>query len=344
MVNNPTKMLFVITLISGSLIAISANSWFGAWIGLEINLLSFIPLMTNSSNLNTTEASLKYFLVQAIASAMLLYTVITVSLLHSFNGEVLMSYAPFTILLSSTLLLKTGAAPFHFWFPGVMEGLNWMTGLFLMTWQKIAPMILLSYTLILNTFTLSIIIICMIIGALGGLNQTSLRKILAYSSINHMGWMIAALITSNSLWILYFSLYTFLSVTIILSLSALKLFHINQIFALNTISPFFKFAIFTNFLSLGGLPPFIGFLPKWLVIQSLTETGLFPLIVIMVILTLITLFYYLRLTFTAFMLNYTDTTWPLTSSVHPPAIHIAGGFTMISIFGLLTSPVLFQYL
>nr|YP_010016396.1 NADH dehydrogenase subunit 2 [Perlomyia isobeae]QOI73902.1 NADH dehydrogenase subunit 2 [Perlomyia isobeae] len=342
MVNNPTKYLFVFTLLSGTLIAVSANSWFGAWIGLEINLLSFIPLMTNVNNLTTTEAALKYFLIQAIASATLLFSVILTTLIFNSNEFTSLSTTPPMMLISSALLLKTGAAPFHFWFPGVMEGLNWMNCLVLMTWQKIAPLMLLSYSLTMNVFTISIIFICMIIGSLGGLNQTSLRKILAYSSINHLGWMVAALSMSSSVWYLYFLTYAFLSTTIILSLNLFKLFHVNQIFSLNFVSPSFKFSIFTNFLSLGGLPPFLGFLPKWIVIQSLADSTMIFLIVTMVVLTLITLFYYLRLSFTAFMLNYTETTWNTSTMQPTPSMMLLNLLSSISMLGLLICVIFFQ--
>lgn len=137
-----------------------------------------------------------------------------------------------------------------------------MNGLALITWQKIAPLILLSYTLKLDIFIASIIVLSVLIGSLGGLNQTSLRKIIAYSSINHLGWLIAAITIRERLWGLYFRVYTFLSTAIIYILNSFKLFHVNQVFSLNYVSPVKKFAVFTTFLSLGGLPPFLGFLPK----------------------------------------------------------------------------------
>nr|UPX88668.1 NADH dehydrogenase subunit 2 [Leuctra fusca] len=344
MINNPTKFLFFMSLMGGTLITISANSWFGAWMGLEINLLSFIPLMTNSSNLTTTEASLKYFLIQAIASATLLYSVIIGTIIFNVNDSLYSPNLFLTTLINTTLLLKTGAAPFHFWFPGVMEGLNWMNGLILMTWQKIAPLMLLSYNISLNNFTISVIVACMVIGSLGGLNQTSLRKILAYSSINHLGWMIAAITISDVLWGLYFSMYVFLSTAIIFIMNTFKMYHLNQIFSLNYLNPQIKFAFFTTFLSLGGLPPFLGFLPKWMVIQTLSEMKFLYLISIMVVLTLITLFYYLRVTFSAFMLSYSESIWNMNYPLSTSTAITSSGLTMISTFGLLLTPLLYQLL
>nr|QHD47865.1 NADH dehydrogenase subunit 2 [Peltoperlopsis cebuano] len=343
MMSNPSKFLFFLTLLSGTLISISANSWFGAWIGLEINLLSFIPLMTNSNNLMSSEASLKYFLTQALASATLLFTVILSALLYSHINSLWMTN-PITItLINSSLLLKMGAAPLHFWFPGVMEGLNWLNGLMLMTWQKIAPLMLISYNISLDLFTMSVILLSVMIGSIGGLNQTSIRKILAYSSINHLGWMIAALLLGESIWNMYFLIYTFLTTSIVLMLNSFKLFHLKQIFSLNFTTPIMKFCLFSTFLSLGGLPPFIGFLPKWTVIQAMTNTGLFTIVTIMVVMTLLTLFYYLRISFSAFLLTYSETTWKFNYKSSSTQITFLT-LTFISATGLIFSSLLNNFL
>nr|YP_009694075.1 NADH dehydrogenase subunit 2 [Protonemura kohnoae]QEI04347.1 NADH dehydrogenase subunit 2 [Protonemura kohnoae] len=335
MINNPTKFLFLLTLMGGTLISTSANSWFGAWMGLEINLLSFIPLMTNSKNLFSTEASLKYFLVQALASATLLLSVILGSLLLNPSVPNSSDLTVMNTLISSSLLLKMGAAPFHFWFPGVMEGLNWMNSLMLLTWQKIAPLMLISYTFQLDVFFSIIIVLSVIIGSWGGLNQTSIRKILAYSSINHLGWLLAAMAAGESIWGIYFLVYTFLSFAIIFMMNTFQLMHVNQIFSLNTINPVNKFAFLVTLLSLGGLPPFLGFLPKWIVIQNMVNLGNLFTVTLMVITTLMTLFYYLRTAFGAFMLTYAENVWnlplPPNSNLYSTSLFLS----MLSTLGLM---------
>nr|YP_009172204.1 NADH dehydrogenase subunit 2 [Kamimuria chungnanshana]ALF36413.1 NADH dehydrogenase subunit 2 [Kamimuria chungnanshana] len=342
MINNPTKLLFMFTLMGGTIISISANSWFGAWIGLEINLLSFIPLMTYTTNSMSSEASLKYFLTQALASATLLFSVIFAALIFSLPNTLLTLNPFLNSLIASSLLLKMGAAPFHFWFPGVMEGINWMNGFMLMTWQKIAPLMLLSYNLSLNTFSTLVIILSILIGSLGGLNQTSLRKILAYSSINHIGWLIAALVLQENIWNIYFVTYSFLTATIIIMLQLFSISHINQTFSLNSIEPIIKFSLFTSLLSLGGLPPFLGFLPKWIVIQNLASSGMMFTVTVMVTTTLITLFYYLRVSFSAFMLSYSETLWcnPIPKLSGPILWPIT--LTAVSTLGLPISSLIFH--
>nr|YP_010155445.1 NADH dehydrogenase subunit 2 [Haemagogus leucocelaenus]QQX45025.1 NADH dehydrogenase subunit 2 [Haemagogus leucocelaenus] len=334
--------IFFIMLILGSLITISSNSWLGAWMGLEINLLSFIPLMNESKkNLMTSESSLKYFLTQAFASSILLFSIILMMLFFNNNWMIYNNFNDLLIL--STLLLKSGAAPFHFWFPGVMEGLNWINSLILMTWQKIAPLMLLSYNMNYTIFFISIIL-SMIIGALGGLNQTSLRKLMAFSSINHLGWMLMAMMNNELLWLFYFLLYSILSMSIILMFNNFKLLHFNQLFNFSMMNPFIKFLMFLNLLSLGGLPPFLGFLPKWLVIQNLIELNQIFLLFISICLTLITLFYYLRMTYSTFMLNYNKNSWMLITLYNNKNMSFILTLNFISIMGLMMITLIYLIL
>nr|QBF01175.1 NADH dehydrogenase subunit 2 [Stegana convena] len=306
MFNNSSKILFVIIMMMGSLITVTSNSWLGAWMGLEINLLSFIPLMSDNNNLMSTESSLKYFLIQAMASTVLLFAIILMMLKNNTNYEIKMSYISMIIL--SSLLLKSGAAPFHFWFPNIMEGLSWMNCLLLMTWQKIAPFMLISHVNIKFLLFMSIIL-SVIIGSLGGFNQSSLRKLMAFSSINHLGWMLMALNSNEMIWLIYFLLYSFLSFTLVFMFNNFKIFHFNQMFSLFFNSKTLKFILFMNFLSLGGLPPFLGFLPKWLMIQQLIMENQYFILMILMMSTLITLFFYLRICYTSFMLNYYENNW-----------------------------------
>lgn len=296
--------------------------------------MSFIPLIINTNNLLSNERSLKYFLTQALASALLLFSVIIFIFLSDFPQFIIPPLTYSLLMINSTLLLKRGAAPFHFWFPRVIEGLNWINNLILMTWQKIGPLILISYCFIPN-FILIIIVRSVLIGSIGGLNQTSLRKIIAFSSINHLGWIIAAIIYNETLWEVYFIIYSFLSFTIIFIFDTFKLFYINQIFSLFLNSPTIKFFLLISFLSLGGLPPFLGFFPKWIVIQSLTSINFLFIIFLIVCLTLITLYFYIRICYAAFILNNWEIIWNFNKNKKNFKIKIVIRLTFISVTGLL---------
>nr|URX52663.1 NADH dehydrogenase subunit 2 [Glyptotermes nr. iridipennis] len=330
MPNNPTKILLSFTLMGGILISISSNSWLGAWMGLEVNLMSFIPLMSSQENIYTTEASLKYFLVQALASSSLLFLVVMKALLNQtiFTSN-MHSYAMMT-----PLLMKMGAAPLHWWFPSVMEGLSWNNCLLMMTVQKSAPMMLISYLVKVNSPTLLIILLSVTVGALGGMNQTSLRKILTYSSINHTGWMLAAMLGSNKLWLLYFTVYSLLTSSVTFIAKSHNISFVNQSMTMNK-SAVVKFTLFTALLSLGGLPPFIGFMPKWVTIQLMMTNNMSFMMTVMVVTSLITLYYYLRVCYSSFMILYEETKWNSWSITKNKNILYAMILSSISMMGLL---------
>uniref|UniRef100_Q4FCU6 NADH-ubiquinone oxidoreductase chain 2 n=1 Tax=Tonkinacris sinensis TaxID=227622 RepID=Q4FCU6_9ORTH len=340
MTNNSTKLPFLSTLMMGTILSISSNSWFGVWMGLEINLLSFIPMLTNNKNTSMNESSIKYFIVQAMASTMLLFSILFIQMKYTMGWE--MELIP-SMTISSSLLLKIGAAPFHFWFPEVMGTSTWINCLALMTWQKIAPMMVLSYCIQLSMFMFAITISSIIIGALGGLNQTSLRQLLAYSSISHLGWMISSLMVSENVWEMYFIIYSLLSVIMVLLFKQMNLFFLNQIYSSTNMKTETKFMMFLSLLSLGGLPPFLGFLPKWIVMQSLVENNMTTMMTIMVMLTMITLYYYMRISFSALILSYSENSWSMTNFFNKPSL-ILTMTVVISTLGLmLTSTLVYLY-
>nr|YP_009251024.1 NADH dehydrogenase subunit 2 [Parasesarma tripectinis]AMY96207.1 NADH dehydrogenase subunit 2 [Parasesarma tripectinis] len=281
-------IIFIFTLILGSIISISSSSWFGAWVGLELNMMSFIPLITLKMNSYYSEAALKYFLIQALGSALFI----------SSGFLSLMFYFISYIFIFLALLLKLASAPFHFWFPQVMEGLNWPQIFLLSSIQKLAPMILLSYLLINNTMIKMIIffsILSAVIGALGGLNLMQLRKIIAFSSINHMSWMMIAISTGDTFWFVYFFVYTFILLSITSMFHNLQMFTLSSLVQSDQNSIIHSILISFNLLSLGGLPPFTGFIPKWMLIQTMVNFNMYIPLFFLLLSALITLYFYLRI-------------------------------------------------
>nr|QKK36396.1 NADH dehydrogenase subunit 2 [Ostrinia furnacalis] len=332
---NSNKMFFFFILFFSTLISISSNSWFGCWIGLEINLLSFIPIINNSNNILTSEASLKYFFTQAIASINLLFCII-IKMMFMKNFEM---NNTIMIMMNSSLLMKMGSAPFHFWFPNIIEGLSWFNSFILMTWQKISPMILLSYWYN-NNFLILIIILNSIIGAIGGLNQTSIRKLMTFSSINNLSWMMSAMMISENLWMFYFFMYSFLISILCLLFSMINMFFINQLFFFN-INYLIKLLLLINFLSLGGLPPFMGFLPKWIIINFMLNKNLYFLTFILIMMSLILLFFYIRILYSSFMFNYLKLKW-IKIKIKNNMFNIMNLLSFFSILGLITSTFFFM--
>nr|URX54461.1 NADH dehydrogenase subunit 2 [Glyptotermes sp. 17 AB-2022a] len=330
MPNNPTKILLSTTLIGGILISVSSNSWLGAWMGLEINLMSFIPLMSSQENIYTTEASLKYFLVQALASSSLMFLVMMKALMN----QMIVTSSLHSYAIMTPLLLKMGAAPLHWWFPSVMEGLSWTNCLLMMTVQKTAPMMLISYLMSTTPLALLIILMSVVAGSLGGMNQTSLRKILTYSSINHTGWMLAAMLGGSNTWLMYFAVYSFLTSTVTFTAKSYNISFVSQTLMMNK-SAETKFMLFMTLLSLGGLPPFIGFLPKWIVIQLMIMNNLSFTVAVMVVMSLTTLYYYLRMCYASFMVLHEEPKWNTWTSTKTKTILMGVMLSSTSMLGLL---------
>nr|YP_009711992.1 NADH dehydrogenase subunit 2 [Epicauta impressicornis]QGA73696.1 NADH dehydrogenase subunit 2 [Epicauta impressicornis] len=299
------KIMFFNSMILGTLIAISSFSWLGMWMGLEINLLSIIPLMNSSKNMLSSEASLKYFITQTLASLVLMLSITLMMIVNEFITPMVNSQL--TMLLNSALLTKLGAAPFHFWFPEVIEGLNWFNCSILLTWQKIAPMALLMNNHLMINFIIIIILMSLMVSTLMSLNQLSLRKIMAFSSINHIAWMMSAMISSFSIWMIYLMIYTFITLTITYTFNHMKINLINQIPLMLNSHKMFKFSMMANFMSLGGLPPFLGFLPKWLTINWMIIHNFTLLALILIIATLIMLFVYIRILTSSLLLSHNET-------------------------------------
>lgn len=293
LITNFFKILFFSTLTFGIFLAISSYSWLRIWIGLEINLLSILPLISNSNNVYPSESALKYFISQVIASIFFLFSLILIIKTHELifiNKSIFL-----TVILESAILTKLGAAPFHFWLPEVIEGLNWSINLILLTIQKIAPLIILIYIRNYFFYLSFIIILSAIIRGILGLNQLRLRKIIAYSSINHLAWILRALIYRNLLWLIYFIIYSITNLTIILIFNKFNIYFTKQLYNICEINKPTTILITFLFISLGGIPPFLGFLPKWFVIINLIEHSQFFLRLILIIFTLIVFRFYLRL-------------------------------------------------
>uniref|UniRef100_A0A067YD87 NADH-ubiquinone oxidoreductase chain 2 n=1 Tax=Athyma daraxa TaxID=882618 RepID=A0A067YD87_9NEOP len=331
---NSNKMFFLFILFFSTLISISDNSWLGCWIGLENNLLSFIPLITTPNNLLNSEASLKYFLTQSIASINFLFSI----LLSLFIMKNFFFNNFFSVIINSSLLMKMGSIPFHFWFPNIMEGISWINCFILMTWQKITPMILLSYYFNLN-FLYFIMIFNVMIGAIGSFNQTSLRKLMAFSSINNLGWMIASITISENLWLIYFMFYSIFTFIMCFLFYIINIFFINQLFFFN-MNFLIKMSIMINFFSLGGLPPFLGFFPKWLVINYLLNNNFFIISFVFIMSSLILLFIYIRIIYSSLLFFSFKLKW-LKIFIKNNYLIFIYFFNFISLLGMIISTLFF---
>nr|AIG12794.1 NADH dehydrogenase subunit 2 [Ficedula hyperythra]AIG12795.1 NADH dehydrogenase subunit 2 [Ficedula hyperythra]AIG12797.1 NADH dehydrogenase subunit 2 [Ficedula hyperythra]QED42652.1 NADH dehydrogenase subunit 2 [Ficedula hyperythra] len=299
--NPQAKLVFTISLLLGTTITISSNHWIMAWTGLEINTLAILPLISKSHHPRAIEAATKYFLVQAAASALILFSSMT-NAWQTGQWDITQLTCPASCLvLTAAIAMKLGLAPFHFWFPEVLQGTSLTTGLLLSTAMKLPPMALFFMTSqALNpTLLTAMAILSTALGGWMGLNQTQTRKILAFSSISHLGWMAIIILYSPKLALLNFYLYTLITTAAFLTLNSINTLKLSTLMTTWTKTPALSVALMLTLLSLAGLPPLTGFLPKWLIIQELTKQGMAPAATTIALLSLLSLFFYLRLAYCA---------------------------------------------
>nr|YP_008378983.1 NADH dehydrogenase subunit 2 [Eulemur rufus]AGM47477.1 NADH dehydrogenase subunit 2 [Eulemur rufus] len=290
-------MPIMLTIFMGTTLTMISSHWLLMWIGLEINMLAIIPILMEKANPRSTEAATKYFLTQATASMLLMFTIVTNAMYSGQWGITNMCNQLISFSIILALTMKLGMTPFHFWVPEVTQGISLMSGMLLLTWQKLAPIsiMLQIYPSINPNILLLITTLSIMVGGWGGLNQTQLRKIMAYSSIAHMGWMMAILMYCPSMTTLNLLIYLMLTIAMF---TMLNINTSTTTLALSNLwnkTPTMTITILISLLSLGGLPPLTGFLPKWIIAQELTKNNNIMLATTMTILALLNLYFYLRL-------------------------------------------------
>nr|QFR15936.1 NADH dehydrogenase subunit II [Anolis australis] len=308
---SPTTFSIMLSSLStGTIITMTSYHWLLAWIGLEINTLAIIPIISMQHNPRSTEAATKYFLTQAAASSLILFSSLTNAWQTGTWDITQLSTTQSCILLTMALLMKLGLAPLHFWLPEVTQGSTMFSALIIMTWQKLAPMSLIYLTSNnLSTATLLTMgLFSTIIGGWAGLNQTQTRKIMAYSSIAHLGWMASIASIMTNILIMNLIIYLLLTMAMFFSLIVTKSKTIQDTSTTWTNSPYLVILMVLTLLSLGGLPPLTGFIPKWLILEQLTTQNLIPLAFFMAMAALLSLFFYLRLTYTTTLTISPNTT------------------------------------
>nr|UYR52523.1 NADH dehydrogenase subunit 2 [Cyanocitta stelleri] len=341
--NPQAKLIFIISLLLGTTITISSNHWVMAWTGLEINTLAILPLISKSHHPRAIEAATKYFLVQAAASTLVLFSSMTNAWSTGQWDITQMTHPTSSLILTAAISMKLGLAPFHFWFPEVLQGSPLMTGLLLSTVMKFPPITLLYMTSqSLNpTLLTTLAILSVALGGWMGLNQTQTRKIMAFSSIAHLGWMAIILIYYPKLTLLNFYLYAMMTAAVFLTLNSMKVLKLSTLMTAWAKAPSLSTILLLTLLSLAGLPPLTGFLPKWLIIQELTKQDMAPAAIIISLLSLLGLFFYLRLAYCATITLPPHTTnhmkqWHINKPIHPSIAVL----TTLSIMLLPISPML----
>nr|ARQ83001.1 NADH dehydrogenase subunit 2 [Anolis porcatus]ARQ83002.1 NADH dehydrogenase subunit 2 [Anolis porcatus]ARQ83004.1 NADH dehydrogenase subunit 2 [Anolis porcatus] len=337
-------MIILSSLATGTIITMSSYHWLMAWVGLELNTLAIIPIISTMHHPRSTEAATKYFLTQAAASALILFSSMT-NAWNTGSWDITQTLtSPSHILLTMALAMKLGLAPLHFWLPEVIQGSTMTTAFIITTWQKIAPMSLILLTM--NNLSTSVFLLMgllsSLVGGWGGLNQTQTRKIMAYSSIAHLGWMATISSIMTNILIMNLLIYLIMTTSVFFSLIISKSKTIQDTTSTWTLSPTLTIIMMLSLLSLGGLPPLTGFIPKWLIMEELILQNFNLLIIMMAASSLLSLFFYLRLTYTTTLTlspNTTQTKFKWRFYPNTPTMFITLPAT-ISIFLLPMTPLI----
>nr|AJA04699.1 NADH dehydrogenase subunit 2 [Phrynocephalus luteoguttatus] len=299
-----------LSIISSTVLTMSSSNWLLAWIGLELNMLAILPMISKPKTTRATEATTKYFLTQGIASIMLLMSSTANAWQTGTWNISKLKNKYFTTILTLSLLMKMGAAPMHFWLPEGLQGTTLQTAFIITTWQKLAP-ITLMYMMSNNiqpTILTTTGILSMIVGGLGGINQTQLRKMMAYSSINNLGWTIMIMPFQPNMAIMNISTYIVMTTPIFLMMMNMSMKTLQNLTTTWTTSTTTALSIATLMLSTSGLPPFTGFMPKLLILNELISQKLIILATLAIVSSLISLLFYLRITYLIMMLTPPTTT------------------------------------
>nr|WGN91129.1 NADH-ubiquinone oxidoreductase chain 2 [Draco walkeri] len=289
----------------GTIITMSSHHWLTAWLGLELNTLAILPIISKTKHPRAVEAATKYFLAQAVASCLLLSSAI-INAWWVGSWDILQMTNKYTATITLiAITMKAGAVPLHFWLPEVMQGSTMYTALLISTWQKMAPMALLYLMSnhVQPTTTLLLGMLSTTIGGWGGINQTQLRKMMAYSSISNLGWALMVISLEPNTFAINILIYILMMIPTFPILAATSTKTLQNLSMSWTTSPLGTTMLMGLLLSIAGLPPLTGFLPKLLILNELVTQALTPIAVITAMTSMLNLVFYLRATYMTVLLN-----------------------------------------
>ncbi len=312
-------ILFILFAILGSFVLISSDNFLTAFIGLELQSLSlYLMAAFNTKNLKSNEAGIKYFSLGALSSGFLLFGISMIYYdtgsfyMQNLNNFSTISEIGLSLILIS-LFFKVSAAPFHIWTPDVYEGSPTISTLFFASLPKFASLIFLfrvyqelniSGIQSLNYIFQIVCAISLLVGVYGAITQKVIKRLLAFSSINHIGFMLLGIMSYQlmSEGTLFFYLIIYLITTfgifaVLLNLRTVdgELTKISQLNGLRFTSNSKSISMLVFFFSLAGIPPFAGFFAKFFILSASITEGFIFLSIVAVLSSVIAAFYYLTI-------------------------------------------------
>jgi NADH-quinone oxidoreductase subunit N len=310
----------------GMLLMISANSLLGLYLALELQSLAlYVVAAINRDSLRSTEAGLKYFVLGALSSGMLLYGM---SLVYGFTGQIGFQEiaAALTaegrslglvfglVFILAGLAFKISAVPFHMWTPDVYEGAPTPVTAFFAAAPKVAAMAMLV-RIVIDAFEpvvadwqqviVFISIASMLLGSFAAIGQRNIKRMMAYSSIGHMGYALVGLAAGSMAGVrgvaLYMLIYMVMTLGTFACILAMRrkeggnVENIDDLAGLSSTNPFMATVLTILMFSLAGIPPMAGFFAKYFVFMAAIEAHLYALAIIGVLASVVGAYYYLRI-------------------------------------------------
>lgn len=269
---------FYFLILISIIISLRVSSNLLLWIRLELNILRFLPIISSKENIEI-ENSIKYFLIQRWASVIFL---IRFFFFYMINNN-------FYMLINLRLFMKLGVSPFHSWFIAILKTSSLITLFMLSTVQKIIPLVII-FNIKLNNFLIFIVIFLTLIFIIILLPRTiNINKVLAISSINNIIWLIMSVLFSIKIIFLFMVIYMYLVMGFI---NIYSFYNINMFTQMNSIIFFDKFFLVIVFISLGGMPPILGFLRKIIILKIILNNFISLVIVFIIVISSVLLLYF----------------------------------------------------
>nr|YP_010128474.1 NADH dehydrogenase subunit 2 [Aleyrodes shizuokensis]QPO06184.1 NADH dehydrogenase subunit 2 [Aleyrodes shizuokensis] len=317
---NYFKILYMMILMYMSFLGWSSNNWLIMWFIMEIMFLFFVGVTSLNLGYNSVELIMKYYIVQIFFSIILL----GVMIFSMFNMLLLMN-----MLMFFLMLFKLGLFPFHFWLIMIVGKMGWLSFYLMSSLLKIMPILMIYYMLEILNYNM-LILVSVVIGSMMGINNTLIQKLMSYSSMIHLCWLLVALNFSIIFFEYYFCSYLYMLATVCYLFNLVNVYYINQSTILMG-SLFYKFMIFFLVLSLAGFPPFMGFISKWIIMYLMILLNLKFLFFFMLFFSVFSIYFYLQLFFYIMMIFGLSLKW------------YKFNYSMSFLF-LMMSPILFFYI
>lgn len=304
--NEGSWAILVLIVALSSLLLVSSVNWLSIYLAMELQTLTlFILAAIKRDSAYSTEAGLKYFVLGAVSSGLFLFGC---ALLYGVTGEIsvqginsVLTADAGKILITVSLLFKLSVTPFHMWAPDVYEGAPTITTALLATVPKVAVFSILVQIGAVTNVVLVCALLSIVYGSIGALNQTKIKRLLAYSGIGHMGFMLFGVaigsfesIQASLIYMIVYVIMSVCSFSIILSLNLTKNLII-EVSGLSRDNPAMALTLGLIFLSIAGIPPLAGFLSKWFILLAGVSSGYYLISIMIVVSSVIAGVYYVRL-------------------------------------------------